>query len=260
MFEKELEAMIEASKIAREKILEIYHQDFKVEIKNDVSPVTLADKNADKIIREYLGNLFPSYGFLTEESDDDLSRLDKDYVFVVDPVDGTKDFVAKDDQFTTNIGLVYKHEVVCGVVSIPATNEIYFAIKNQGAYYQKDEEKAIKIHANDKLDNLTILTSHFHTTKEELEIIEKNKGRIAKVEKVGSSLKACRIAHGLAELSYRLSPNTKEWDTAASQIIVTEAGGIFAEPDLTPIKYNRKDVYNKKGFIILNRKENLFIK
>ncbi|MDD7736373.1 MAG: 3'(2'),5'-bisphosphate nucleotidase CysQ, partial [Bacillales bacterium] len=247
MFEKELEAMIEASKIAREKILEIYHQDFKVEIKNDDSPVTLADKNADKIIREYLGNLFPSYGFLTEESDDDLSRLDKDYVFVVDPVDGTKDFIAKDDQFTTNIGLVYKHEVVCGVVSIPATNEIYFAIKNQGAYYQKDEEKAIKIHANDKLDNLTILTSHFHTTKEELEIIEKNKGRIAKVEKVGSSLKACRIAHGLAELSYRLSPNTKEWDTAASQIIVTEAGGIFAEPDLTPIKYNRKDVYNKKG-------------
>jgi 3'-phosphoadenosine 5'-phosphosulfate (PAPS) 3'-phosphatase len=94
----------------------------------------------------------------------------------------------------------------------------------------------------------------------ELDIFENNKDRITKIEKWGSAIKACRIAHGLAEVSFRLGSNTKEWDTAASQIVVLEAGGIFAEPDLTEIKYNRKDVYNRNGFIVVNRKENLLNK
>ena len=121
MFEKELEAAIEAAKRAVKGILEIYNTPFEVEIKEDNSPVTLADKGADKLIREYLGQMFPDYGMLTEESNDDLSRLDKDYIWIVDPVDGTKDFVARDNEFTTNIALAYKGQVVVGVVSIPAT-------------------------------------------------------------------------------------------------------------------------------------------
>ena len=256
MFEKELEMMIKASKLAQEKILEIYNQGFDVEIKSDDSPVTIADKTADSLIKEVLSKAFPEYGFLTEESDDDLSRLDKEYIFIIDPVDGTKDFVSKNGQFTTNIGLVRNHQVVAGVVNIPATNETYYASLQQGAYYISSEGKVEKIHVNDKLIDLTMLISNFHTTKEELDIYEANKDRISEIKKCGSSIKACHIAHGKAEVSFRMGPFTKEWDTSASQIIVTEAGGIFSEPSLKEITYNREDVYNRNGFIVLNRVEN----
>ena len=110
MWEEQLEAAIEAGVKAIKGILEIYNSDFSVEIKDDNSPVTLADKNADKVIREYLHEKYPTYAFLTEESTDDVSRLDNDFVWIVDPVDGTKDFVAKDGGFTTNIALTYKHD------------------------------------------------------------------------------------------------------------------------------------------------------
>ena len=260
MFEKELNMMIYAAKMAQDKILEIYHTPFDVEIKSDNSPVTMADKAADKMIREILSKAFPDYGFLTEESDDNLDRLNKEFIFVVDPVDGTKDFVGKDDEFTTNIGLVHNHEVVAGVVTVPAKNEVYFAAKGSGAYYMNEKGEIERIHVNDKTSELTMLTSVYHTTQAELDIIEKQKATITNVEKWGSAIKACRIARGLAEVSFRLGNGTKEWDTAASQIIVLEAGGIFAEPDLTPINYNREDVYNRRGFVILNRKENLLTK
>ena len=257
MFERELKKMIEACQKAKIEIMKIYNQEFDVEIKDDDSPVTMADKQADRLIREILSKEFPTYAFLTEESEDDLERRKNDYLFVVDPVDGTKDFVAKDDMFTTNVALVYKEEVVAGVVYIPARDEYYYGIKNQGAYYVKEGNEPIRIHVNDKLEDLTMLVSVFHTTKAETDIYENNKDRITKMERFGSAIKACRIAHGLAEVSFRLGSGTKEWDTAASQIVVLEAGGIFAKPDLSEIKYNRIDVYNREGFVILNRKENL---
>ncbi|MGN1296041.1 MAG: 3'(2'),5'-bisphosphate nucleotidase CysQ [Bacilli bacterium] len=257
MYQKELVACLQAAKMARTKIMEVYNRPFEVEIKSDDSPVTEADKEADRIIKEYLSKEFPSYAFLTEESCDDLSRRENDYLFIVDPVDGTKDFVAKDNEFTTNIALAYQGEVVLGVVSIPATKEIYYAVKGQGAYYLQDGENPHLIHVNDKVNDLTILTSRFHVTAKENEIIEQNKEKISKVRRCGSSIKACLIARGEGEVSFRLGSGTKEWDTAASQIIVEEAGGIFAKPDLSKITYNRLDVYNREGFVVLNRKENI---
>ena len=256
MFEKELEEMKIAAELARNEILKIYSQDFDVEIKSDDSPVTEADKNADAIIKKYLSEKFPTYAFLTEESLDDGSRLQNDYVFIVDPVDGTKDFVVKNGQFTTNIALAYKHEVVAGVVAIPAMNKMYYASKNGGAY-RFENGVATRIHVNDKTSNLTVLTSNFHCTKKELELIEKYKDIITNVEKCGSSIKACRIAEGTAEISYRLSDGTKEWDTAAFDIIVKEAGGVVLKPDFTNITYNREDVYNRGGYTIANKKENI---
>ena len=258
MWETELQAAIKAGLLAKEKILEIYALDFDVEIKEDNSPVTIADKAADEIIKTYLQNCFPNHAFLTEESEDDLDRLNNDYVWIVDPIDGTKDFVAKDGGFTTNIALAYKHEVVLGVVVVPVTGEIYYASKGQGSFYQNGEIIE-QIHVNNKTEQLTCLTSVFHFNKEEAELIEKHKDKIVNVEKFGSSLKPCRVAHGLAEITYRISPNTKEWDTAASQIVVEEAGGLFVEPDGSRITYNRKDVYNRKGYIVVNRKENILL-
>ena len=258
MWEEQLEAAIEAGVKAIDGILKIYHTDFAVEIKEDQSPVTLADKNADKVIREYLHAKYPDYAFLTEESEDDKARLNNDFVWIVDPVDGTKDFVAKDGGFTTNIALAYKHEAVVGVVVVPLTGEIYYAAKGLGAFYRKDG--VIKrIHVNDKLDNLTVYKSVFHSKPEEDVMIAKHQDKIKKIEKWGSALKPCRIAQGLGELSYRLSDGTKEWDTAASQVIVEQAGGIFLDPHKNRIMYNREDVYNREGYIICNRIENFLL-
>lgn len=258
MWEKELNEAIIAAKKAQIEIMKIYNQGFDVEIKEDNSPVTMADKNADNIIREHLHNMFPDHAFLTEESEDNQERLSNDYVWIVDPVDGTKDFVARDGGFTTNIALAYKHEVVVGVVLIPVTGEIYFATKDGGAYHQIGE--AIKkIHVNDKTEDLTVLKSVFHSNEKEAILIEKHSDKIKHIEKFGSSLKPCRIAEGLAEITYRMSAGTKEWDTAAFQIIVEEAGGLVLEPDGNRIKYNREDVYNRKGYIVVNRKENILL-
>ena len=259
MWEKELQAAIKAGELARVKIMEIYNAGFDVEIKEDNSPVTLADKTADNIIREHLHKEFPNHAFLTEESEDNDERLSNDYVWIVDPVDGTKDFVAKDGGFTTNIALAYKHELVVGVVVVPVTGDIYFASKGNGAYHRFPDGREVKIHVNDKLEDLTCLCSVFHTNETELKLIEKHSDKIKHVMKYGSSLKPCRIAEGLAEITYRMSAGTKEWDTGACQIIVEEAGGLFVEPDGGKITYNRKDVYNRKGYVVVNRKENILL-
>ena len=257
MWEKELQEAINAGLMAKEKIMEFYNKGFDVEIKEDNSPVTIADKTADKIIREYLHKIFPTHAFLTEESTDNLDRLNNDFVWIVDPVDGTKDFVAKDGEFTTNIALAYKHRLVVGVVIAPALDELYFASAGNGAFYQKLGEAPIRIHVNDKTEDLTMLTSVFHFTADEQALIDRHPDKIKHVMRKGSSLKPCAIAQGLAEITFRSSPNTKEWDTAACQIVVTEAGGIFVEPNGNEITYNREDVYNRNGYIVVNRKENL---
>ena len=167
MWEDQLNCALKAGISVIKPIMEIYNRDFDVEIKSDNSPVTEADKLADKLIREFLHSCYPTYSFLTEESEDDKSRLNNDYVWIVDPVDGTKDFVAKDGGFTVNIALSYKHEVVVGVVIAPATGDIYFASKGNGAYHQIGD-KVTKIHVNDKTTGLTVLCSVFHENEKEI--------------------------------------------------------------------------------------------
>lgn len=259
MYKKELEIAIKACKAAMKNIMTYYNDGFHVEIKEDNSPVTEADKTSDEIIRSFLKEGFPTYAFLTEESDDDLSRLSNDYVFIIDPLDGTKDFVHKDGEFTVNIALSYKHKAVMGVVGVPAKNIIYYATEGDGAYKIDENGNVKRIHVSDKTENLTCLVSVFHSNSDEDKVRDKYKNKIVNVNKKGSSLKACEIAEGKAEISYRLSNGTKEWDTAAFQIIVEEAGGLVLKLDKTPIKYNREDVYNREGYVIINRIENFLI-
>lgn len=258
MYSNELRVAIDAGLLARKAIMDIYEKDFDVEIKADDSPVTEADKKADAIIKSFILERFPHHAFLTEESEDDKSRLDNDFVWIIDPVDGTKDFVARNGEFTTNIALAYKHEVVVGVVIVPVSGDVYFATKNGGAFHMH-RSTITRLEVNRKLDDLTMLTSRFHLRDEEIDKFKKYKDRIVRMETYGSSLKPCRIASGLAEVSYRLSGGTKEWDTAASQIIVEEAGGVFVKPDGTRYFYNREDVYNREGYIIANRIENVLL-
>ena len=261
MLNKELEIAIKASIEASKVIMDVYNSnDLGVEIKDDNSPVTKADKAADKLIRGLLSSAFPEYGLLTEESVDDPSRLDKDYVFIVDPIDGTKEYVAHSGEFTVNIGLSYKHVAVMGIIMIPVTGEIYYAVKGQGAFYLKDKDaKPVRIKCNDKTTDLTTLVSRFHSNETEQNMIKKHSDVIKHQRVVGATIKGCIIAKGEAEMSYRFSSNTKEWDTCAMQAIVEEAGGHILKFDGEPIRYNRVDVYNKDGYVIVNRKENFLL-
>ncbi|MFA6620099.1 MAG: 3'(2'),5'-bisphosphate nucleotidase CysQ, partial [Bacilli bacterium] len=159
MYERELAAMQKAALDAEKKIKEIYQTAFAVEIKSDNSPVTAADKGADQLIRQELHHSFPSYALLTEESKDDLSRLTNDNVFIVDPVDGTKEFVARNGEFTTNIALSHNHQIVVGVINVPMENVMYFALKGQGAFKWEKGKDPVQIHVSNKLTGLTALRS-----------------------------------------------------------------------------------------------------
>lgn len=257
-WEDELAAAIHAAKEARKVIMEVYEQGFDVVMKEDHSPVTKADQRADALIRQILHQRFPTHAFLTEESQDHLDRLENPYCWIVDPVDGTKDFVAKDDEFTTNIALAYHHQIVVGVVSIPARQEIYYAVRGQGAYFINAKGEATAIHVNEKRKDLTMLSSRFHVNDAELVYLDQHRDLISHHEHFGSAIKACRIAHGKAELQFHIGPGTKEWDTAASQIIVEEAGGIYIDAKThQPFLYNQEDVYHHNGFIVANLIDNI---
>ena len=256
MWDKQLAAAIEAGEYAKREILDIYKTDFSVEYKSDKTPVTLADKKSDKIIREYLKKKFPEYCFLSEENVDDKKRLDNDFVWIIDPLDGTCNFVKKNDGFAINIALAYKHKVVVGVVIVPMQNEIYYASLHGGAFLSS-KGSVREIHVSRRVKNLRLLKSRSFHGKNEEAMIAKYGDRIKSQEFVGASIKACMIAKGEAELSFILNGSTKEWDTAASQLIVKEAGGIFIEPHGTWLKYNRNETNNKNGYIIANRRKNI---
>ena len=168
--------------------------------------------------------------------------------------------MAKNDQFTVNIGLSYKHRAVLGVILIPVSGEIYYAVEGSGAYYLKDKNATpVRIHCNNKTQDVTTLVSNFHSNQTEMDMIEKHKDVIKHQVKVGATIKGCLIARGDAEMSYRFSSNTKEWDTCAMQVLVEQAGGFLLKFDGTPICYNREDVYNRDGYIICNAKENFLL-
>lgn len=256
MYEKELKAMIQAAKDAEKKILEIYHTDFAVEIKSDDSPVTKADKTADQIIRDILGKAFPTYGMLTEESIDDKSRLEKEYVFIVDPVDGTKEFVSRNGEFATNIALARDHEVVVGVINIPVYHTLFYAVKGQGSYRMNPDGSIEQIHVSDRDTDLICMASRSFGNPQEEAIAKRNSDKITKTEVYGAALKFCRLAEGKADIFFRVSPSTKEWDVAAGDIIVTEAGGVMRLPNKETMRYNREDVYNRDGYYIMNKLSN----
>ena len=259
-FKKELLVALKATELAHKIILDIYQSnDFKTEIKDDDSPVTQADLKANEIICKTLLDEFNDYGLLSEELSDNLERLNKEYVWVVDPIDGTKDFIAKTDEFTVNIGLIYNHEVVLGVIGVPAKNEIYYAVQNEGAYLIKDNE-VTRLFTSEATTNLIQMHSRFHFSQSEKEYFEKH-DEITNLNEAGSAYKACLIASGKAHIYLKNSKGTKEWDVAPSSILVKEEGGFFGLPNGKVMKINRENVYNDEGFIILNKyNEKLLVK
>lgn len=240
-----LETAKKAALAAGAEILKIYKSgDFSIEAKSDNSPLTLADKAAHLRIVSFLEKT--GIPILSEEGRDIPyeERSEWQYFWMVDPLDGTKEFIKKNGEFTVNIALIHKSESVLGVVYTPVLDELYWAIKGNGAFRLKDEE-AVKLSVSQrKLDSLglKVVASRSHMSVETEEYLKK----LSEPEIVskGSSLKFLLIASGEADLYPRFGP-TMEWDTAAAHVIVTEAGGSVTLTDHeTPLSYNKQNLLN----------------
>ena len=259
MWEKELEIAKQAATCAGGAIMEIYHTkgDLEVAYKSDSSPLTAADRASNRVIVELLKKEFPTYAILSEEEKDNKERLGNDCCFVVDPLDGTKEFIKRNGQFTVNIALSYKHESVMGVIYVPDTGELYYASKENGAFKEVRSGEKYTLHVSDIADpaDIRVVMSSSHGCVEMDALIEKY--GFKKTVSMGSSLKGCLVAEGKADIYYRFNP-TMEWDTCAMQCIAEEAGAIFRKMDDSRMLYNREDSTNREGFYIINRPQNRF--
>lgn len=239
---------------AGKEILDIYYGgNFNVSYKEDNSPLTLADKRSHRIIDEGLKSITSELPILSEEG------MDVDYkersqwktFWLVDPLDGTKEFVKRNGEFTVNIALIHEKYPVLGVIYVPVTDTMYYTSQNR-AYKQVAKNKilSLKIISENTPQTIVAVGSRSHVAKQE-EILLKSMN-IKKIIGVGSSLKFCKIAEQESHVYYRYNP-TMEWDTAAGQAVVEAAGGVVLDHEGKRFSYNKESLRNQ-SFICLNIK------
>ena len=265
--ENEVQALLDLICRAGEEILKIYFRqqaDWKVSLKEDQTPITEADRLANTIINEGLKKLFPDIPIISEENSEipyDLRRK-YEYCWLLDPLDGTKEFLKQNGEFTVNLALIQQGRPVAGFISVPVKGLFYSAVKGQGAFKieigeqreaDRSERQIKPIKQGNKLQlraaqfsmddaGLTVLASRSHFDSETRKFIESlNEPRL---ESRGSSLKFMMLAEGRGHLYPRLG-RTMEWDTAAGQAILEEAGGQVVEfSSRQPLRYNKESLVN----------------
>jgi len=229
---------------AGEKIMAVYKTDFRITTKPDDSPVTTADIAADTHIINALKKLSPLYPVLSEEGTilpfDE--RAKRETYWLIDPLDGTKEFIKKRDNFTVNIALIHQHKPILGVVYAPALGDCYYACKNSGSFKQDDTGKTAQIKTRKLPTTPTFAGSYAHGGDQLRQFLDNVKACFGNYEllTLGSSLKMCLVAEGKIDLYPRLWL-TSEWDTAAAHCIINEAGGKLVKTDMSPLRYNTKD-------------------
>lgn len=242
--------VVALAKQAGAAILTHYHGLTKmvVQHKFDHSPLTEADLSAHRIIEQGLMALTPTIPILSEESSlvEYEQRQQWQQYWLVDPLDGTKEFLAGNDEFTVNIALIEKNEVVLGVVYVPAKGDCYYAYKNSGAFYQKNGAPATRLMPRAIQNPLKVLASRRHNP----DLLQQFLACFPDHERVriGSSLKFCLIAAGEADVYPRFGA-TSEWDTAAAQCILEEAGGHVVDLQKQRLMYNTKASLLNPNFI-----------
>jgi len=215
--------IVAIAKEAGDAIMQIYSQDFEVEYKQDNSPLTLADKKANDIIENRLNQLSVNLPILSEEGKEIPyeERKHWEYFWLVDPLDGTKEFVKKNGEFTVNIALIYKDTPVLGVVYAPALDICYWAKQGEGAF--KDGQR-LPLKTESQREIYKIVASRSHMSDETQAFIDDiDTDKEKELISIGSSLKICLVAEGKADIYPRLGP-TMEWDTGAAHTIVNESG------------------------------------
>lgn len=235
------EIAVEAGK----EIMTVYESDnFQVVYKNDNSPLTIADKKSNDIIVKYLNKYFPDIPIISEEGEniEYKDRKNYEYYFCVDPLDGTKEFIKRNGEFTVNIALIRDKFPIFGVIYVPVSKTLYYGDHEKGAYKIDIESNyKEKIEVNKEYENgLTAIKSRSHSGNE-AELFKLND--IKNTISTGSSIKFCLVAEGTADLYIRTKP-TSEWDTAAGQAIVEAAGGIMLDENKLRFIYNKKSLLN----------------
>lgn len=242
----------DVNKIAKDAgaaILEVYRQgDTDVTYKDDKSPLTEADKASHTKIVAALGGLEPSLPVLSEESSSEVfeARQGWERFWLVDPLDGTKEFIKRNGEFTVNIALIEDNKPVLGVVYAPDLGLCYYGAHGVGAYKQQGEAEPVAIHVADEVTTpLKVVASRSHRNAETETFLERLKANEfePEIQATGSSLKFCLVATGEAHLYPRFGP-TMEWDTAAAQCVVECAGGAVVDLAGEPLRYNKPDLYN----------------
>ena len=249
-----LTGVLSIAREAGDTIMAIYNRDFSVQQKKDETPVTEADMAAHAVIDDGLEELAPEYPVLSEESAairfEDRARWER--YWLVDPLDGTREFIKRNGEFTVNIALIDGHKSILGVVYAPVISTMYYAAKGLGAFKQEQDQPAVAIHVREKRrDKLIIAGSRSHRGSS-LEKFLKNVGE-HEIFGMGSSLKSCLVAEGKADIYPRLGP-TSEWDTAAAQCVVEEAGGRITNTRMETLPYNTKDKLLNPHFFVFGDK------
>jgi len=257
-----LPAVLQISHDAGTAILEVYGTEFSVDQKEDKSPLTEADRRSHEVISKGLKGL-PGMNIpiLSEEGRNMPyeERRDWETFWLVDPLDGTKEFIKRNGEFTVNIALIHKGRPLAGVVYIPVSGITYFAAEGLGSYMLTEDKKVSGRSLQEILDmaaklslgssnpsGITVIGSRSHMSGETEEFINKLRSKYSSVDFVsaGSSLKFCLIAEGKADIYPRFAP-TMEWDTGAGQAVVEQAGGgVLRWPEMTPLEYNKESLVN----------------
>jgi 3'(2'), 5'-bisphosphate nucleotidase len=246
--ERELKVATGLAREAGRVILSFYQTCLAVEEKDRGEPVTEADRAADRLIAAGLRSAFPGDGLLTEESDDDLSRLEKERVWIVDPLDGTAEFITETGEFSVMIGLAIGGQPALGVVYQPARDRLFTSVRGQGAYQvHGGQRERLRVSARKELDHLCLVASRSHYTRF-IEEARKLLG-IREVNRVGSvGLKVGLVAQGVCDL-YLATTVAKEWDLCAPHALLLEAGGTLTNLCGETIVYNKANVAECRGLI-----------
>jgi 3'(2'), 5'-bisphosphate nucleotidase len=244
-----LPQVLDAVAAASAAILEVYATAHEVEYKADDSPLTRADRAAHEILAARLAAITPQVPLLSEEHEAEHAyaiRGQWHEYWLVDPLDGTREFISRNGEFTVNVALVCDHRPVLGVVAAPALGLTYYAARGVGAYRLEDDGSAAVIHTRPAADPLVVVGSRSHRG-DSLDAVLAKLGA-HELRPMGSALKFCLVAEGAADFYPRLGP-TSEWDTAAAQAVLEIAGGAVTTLDGAPLRYNERDTLLNPHFL-----------
>ena len=245
----ELDIAIEAVIEAGNAILEIYQKDYKTSTKNDDSPITDADLKSNEVIKNILSQT--KHWILSEEDEDNSQRISQETIWIIDPLDGTSDFIDKTGEFTVMISLVKNKKPILGVIGWPTEKTLFAAQKDSGAFkFSNGKWEKISVTRISEVSKCRTVGSRHHLSDKEKSFIKKL--GIEDFTSIGSSLKVGKISSGEAEAYITTTNKMKEWDSAASYCIISEAGGKMTDMLGNDLTYNNKDVYHKNGILVTN--------
>ncbi|UDL03845.1 3'(2'),5'-bisphosphate nucleotidase CysQ [Marinobacter sp. CA1] len=238
-----VQQVLSVADCASQAVMKIYQTDFEVNFKADESPVTAADLAAHRVIDQALAELSPDIPVLSEEAAAIpwSTRRHWHRFWLVDPIDGTRDFTQRSGEFTVNIALIEHGEPVLGVVTAPALGEAYWGVKGEGAWKREADGRIRRLSVVVPPVRRRVVASKNHLNDDTRAFIESLGDH--ELVQAGSSLKFCRIAEGRADIYPRLGP-TCEWDTGAAHAVLSAAGGKVTRLDGSPLRYGKEDVLN----------------